>query len=727
MRLQNFVARPLDSLTRKFGVTNHPYPLEGILRPALEFNTAIVSGVAGLTFIAVPQLFMMSRGYGVVVGTVLFGFGLRRLAQGLYCSGYKRLINQMPFYSLNVEDLRGKLKRKNKILLGVGFRWRNKHTQRFFDLERISEFNTYLKDNEENPLGGKPHLHGVGALAEKPFYLDINDRIGHFLLYGMSRVGKTRVLEIFLEQDIASGEAVFLIDPKGDKDLLKRVLVAARRNRRLDDVVVLHLGFMADSIPYNPIGSYQKITEVAGRISTKLPSSGDGQAFANFAWRFVFIVSQAIEELEKPMTIAEVKKHVTDFDSIFQEYSAFVMGTTIAELVAKLEGVEINEEEIPREHQGKSTVTIALLNHFKEYPTTNDVLNSIIAAYSYEKTYYDKITASLLPFLEKLASMGEALSPVGNSPIKELNLEEAITQKKIVVFKLDGLSDTEIAHAVGSMFFADLVSLAGKLYKQKETFAPIFVHADEFNDVIGDDFIPLLNKAGGAGVICHAYTQTDQDIDMGFGDSTKALVAKGNFRTVGTMRVGTKETAEFFTSRLNEVIVKYSVPDTKITDSNSDRQGTSASTADKIVTEKVPLIDESAIMSQPVGQMFISKNGGQIYKVRNPLFTDDLNKEVGSIEVRGLGNMIREINLGTFKFADELAAEAQVKVSVPEPKAEILEVKEKIQETESVEIKKTTVEIKEAEPLKETPANNPNINPTVMVSKKESIQGGWQT
>jgi hypothetical protein len=27
----------------------------------------------------------------------------------------------------------------------------------------------------------------------------------------------------------------------------------------------------------------------------------------------------------------------------------------------------------------------------------------------------------------------------------------------------------------------------------------IAIHADEFNELIGDEFIPLLNKAGGAG------------------------------------------------------------------------------------------------------------------------------------------------------------------------------------------------------------------------------------
>ena len=36
----------------------------------------------------------------------------------------------------------------------------------------------------------------------------------------------------------------------------------------------------------------------------------------------------------------------------------------------------------------------------------------------------------------------------------------------------------------------------------------IVIHADQFNELFGDEFIPLLNKAGGAGFQVSAYTQT---------------------------------------------------------------------------------------------------------------------------------------------------------------------------------------------------------------------------
>src|SRR3546814_20626299 len=51
---------------------------------------------------------------------------------------------------------------------------------------------------------------------------------------------------------------------------------------------------------------------------------------------------------------------------------------------------------------------------------------------------------------------------------------------------------------------------------------PINVHADEFNELMGDEFIPMVNKGGGAGVQVTAYTQTLSDIEARIGNRAKA-------------------------------------------------------------------------------------------------------------------------------------------------------------------------------------------------------------
>jgi type IV secretory pathway VirB4 component len=58
--------------------------------------------------------------------------------------------------------------------------------------------------------------------------MDIGERVGHTLVLGTTRVGKTRLAEILITQDIRRGDVVSVFDPKGDADLLRRVYAEAR-------------------------------------------------------------------------------------------------------------------------------------------------------------------------------------------------------------------------------------------------------------------------------------------------------------------------------------------------------------------------------------------------------------------------------------------------------------------------------------------------------------------
>src|SRR5690606_25679517 len=125
------------------------------------------------------------------------------------------------------------------------------------------------------------------------------------------------------------------------------------------------------------------------------------------------------------------------------------------------------------------------------------VLDGLMSAFKYDRTYFDKIVSSVGPLLEKLTTgnVAELLSPdVGNEADRRPLLEwlEVIANKRIVYVGLDALSDTTVASAVGNSMFADLVSVAGHIYKHgidggTESVPTISLHADEFNELIGDE------------------------------------------------------------------------------------------------------------------------------------------------------------------------------------------------------------------------------------------------
>lgn len=79
-----------------------------------------------------------------------------------------------------------------------------------------------------------------------------------------------------------------------------------------------------------------------------------------------------------------------------------------------------------------------------------------------------------------------------------LDWQQAIHQRAIVYVGLNALSDAEISAALGNSIFADLVSVAGHIYKhgvmdglpQTEEKAATNLRYDEFSELMGDEFIP---------------------------------------------------------------------------------------------------------------------------------------------------------------------------------------------------------------------------------------------
>lgn len=106
--------------------------------------------------------------------------------------------------------------------------------------------------------------------------MDLRERVGHMLVLGTTRVGKTRLAEVLITQDIRRGNITIVFDPKGDADLLRRMWAEAHRAGRSEEFYVFHLGWPDISARYNAIGRFGRVSEVAGRVAGQL--SGEGTA-----------------------------------------------------------------------------------------------------------------------------------------------------------------------------------------------------------------------------------------------------------------------------------------------------------------------------------------------------------------------------------------------------------------------------------------------------------------
>lgn len=320
-----------------------------------------------------------------------------------------------------------------------------------------------------------------------------------------------------------------------------------------------------------------------------------------------------------------------------------VIKSQLPDLFAQIQNAQnaLTEDDVPRHLQSDPNAvaiwaTELALSSEKGKKIYDPILDGLRSAIRYDRTYFDKIVASLLPLLEKLTTGKTAalLSPNYadmHDPRPIFDWQQVIRKKGIVYVGLDALSDSEVAAAVGNSMFADLVSVAGHIYKfgtedglpgqGKSEKLPISLHCDEFNELMGDEFIPLLNKSGGAGIEVTAYTQTWSDIEARLGNTAKSAQVTGNFNSLVMLRVRELMTAKLLTDQLPEIDVYTKTLVSGITDISNPGQGSdfTSNTQDRVSMVAKPMLLPADVIQLPKGQAFALLEGGKLWKIRMPL------------------------------------------------------------------------------------------------------------
>ena len=645
-------------------------PIEALLRPPVEFSSVVTNTSMGIIAVNAPQVLMMPGGVGYAVGAVFLGRAAWLASRCVRLKTYQRGLHVLPRYEINPGEIKRDLQ---ELFLGKGFEWRAQHTQRRADLDRpeyahvqttgplyravrsviegigntvgqwaVAPLNSQSLLNPFPPrpyVEGNPALHAVGLYEkEQRITLRQSERVAHTFVVGTTRVGKTRLLEVMATQDIHNGDVVIVFDPKGDGDLLARLYTEAKRAGREGLFQVFHLGFPAQSVSYNPVGSYSRITEVATRIAGQLPNEGNSAAFREFAWRYVNVIAKALDDLSEPISYQNLLDAGSDIDQLLTRYLAHVANTRGQEhWEAQVTALVNCDTRMPTQLKGRDRRAWASLVCYRETQLESQTANSLIKTFEHDKSHFDKLVASLFPLLEKLTSgpAAQLLSPteVDQPAGHRLNWGQVIKRGGIVYVGLDALSDPDVASAVGNAMFADLTSVAGSLYKESQSGAAmprISVHADEFNELVGREFVPLANKAGGAGFQLTAYTQTLSDIVARFDSQARAGQVVGNLGTLIMLRVKEQATAELLTSRLKEVEINHLMLESGTTDSsNLDTDIHFVSnTRQRITSQRVPMIHTGDLDALPKGHAF-ALLAGRLYKLRLPLFDDDKDLPTG--------------------------------------------------------------------------------------------------
>lgn len=663
----------------------HKYPIEQLLRRPVELQAALGYGLAGSLVAVSPSVVMGAIDTPWMTGGLLTGLLLRgsmRAVEACKLIKYQYELHVLPEYFLDSKQIP---KSKTDLFLGLGFEWRARHTQRLVDLDR-REFD-YHKDRSKgagytlartisaglrktpvtgpfahlidwkhwlNPVApipyseGNPAYHAVGLWeGESPVCEKQSERVAHKFVVGTTRVGKTRLAEVFIDQDIQNGEVVIVFDPKGDAELLKRCYISAVRAGREHQFYCFHLGYPEVSARYNPIGSFGRITEPASRVASQLPGEGQSAAFREFTWRYVNVMSKALVTIGKTISYKTLAHYGADIDPLLSEYLEFIFAYPEHNEALRMAGAanwkktaEALAETLKpdRTQATRDRRALALVEIYKKAGLGDPTAGALIKTFEYEKSFYDKLVASLFPLLEKLTSgpAGELLSPdylndADKRPI--FDWDTIIRTGGIVYIGLDALSDAEVAQAVGNSMFSDLTSRAGAIYKfgvhqgvpeELAALAPkrkICVHADEFNELVGKEFVPMANKAGGSGFQLTVYTQTLSDIEARFGSAAKAGQVIGNLGNLIMLRVKEKKTAELLTDLLPDVEVNQLMTVSSAQDDVNPETTTdfTSGTQQRIASQRVKLLTPGDMTRLPKGHAF-AMLGGTLHKLRIPQF-----------------------------------------------------------------------------------------------------------
>ncbi len=435
-------------------------------------------------------------------------------------------------------------KKEGHTYLGEGFVWGPAQARLLLD---FTSGGVELPTASRDAIAGDWLLHGIGADRTRPLYVSEGLLNQHIFLMGAPGSGKTRGLELLIEQAVSRGDAVVVIDPKGDEGLLDRTYDSAVRSGREGQFRILALPYPYRSARYNPLGDYVQPSDVADRVAAILPKRGDSEPFRNFAWEFVNIVATALDRLGQEVSLAKLENY------------CFRNTWLLARLLIRKFCPELPQT------QDLTVLLNAYRAHCVQMQKSFPELDALIDMASLNREYYSKISGSLRTILSKLTNRavgyllcpGDVAAPPGaavsdNAPV--ISWRTIDRERLVVYFYLGSLIGQDTASATARMALADLMSHVGRKYAYDEASGfsktRLTVIVDEVADALAPESVNLLNKARGAGLSMVMAGQSLADLEVALGGSADARRALANVGSFLTLRAANPEDARFFSDKI---------------------------------------------------------------------------------------------------------------------------------------------------------------------------------
>lgn len=356
---------------------------------------------------------------------------------------------------------------------------------------------------------------GTGVNMEHPTKivpLSIPDsyRKRHMFVFGTTGVGKTRLCENLIEQDINKGYSVVYFDPKGDQQIFTKIFDVARSAGRLDELMLVTPIFPEYSSVVDPMAFYFMIDELVGHIISGI-QGGKEPFYRNIAKE----ITTAVITANILLATEEGRLPVMNIDTIRQS----IRRDALEETMNALRRIGTHEADL----------TAGMLE---------DILKSPME-------YYAKVSSTLRTALMELSSgnIGKIIGQAdSNRFIKRL--EEG--KRVILVVHTGTMITREAAATLGKVLLSMIQSFIGRVYlsnKQKVD-PPLSVYIDEAQSLFYQGIEDLFAKAGSADVMVTAFAQSVNQVYAVVGEEFGKSILD-NTNTKIFMRCSDAETSEY--------------------------------------------------------------------------------------------------------------------------------------------------------------------------------------
>lgn len=465
---------------------------------------------------------------------------------------------------------------RDQIYLGTGFAWQGEHLNAYLQ--------TYIS-RQRSSFFDYPRSQVIRALGRdklQPIFLSADEITTHAVIFGTTGSGKSTLLNLLIMQAVLRREAVVILDPKSDHNMMDNIYQVCRLIGREQDLHFLDLGGAVNTIELNPLGNFRRSSEIAERLTSSMSSEGSAAQFKSYAMTAT-AAAVSLLQLEGSAVTLENIRQITAQHSQFKDRLLAWLAQKVKE-VNTAESAEFLDRVQGRKSGTTSIKAMCALYQWlcqKGYVQCSGDFYAAADIAAMDSTFYSKVTASLKPGLNLMTSAD--LKDLLSASQKAETLSDIITRGGVFYLSLSCLSDSTLGSQLGKLVMADLRALAGAVNSAhnqsigrrmqqdaaKETEQPVEeaapapaekprrvnVFIDEASEIIDQSTIQLLNKGRSSSFALTLATQSYADLASRLGQSGAQQVL-ANCNTVISLRIFDQDSAVEIASSFPQVPVE---------------------------------------------------------------------------------------------------------------------------------------------------------------------------